>query len=565
MILLVLVILSQVRFDCVLPESIGIDSILGTPAVVDYNKDGHLDFFSTVVYLNDGTGRFTKLSQARWSSGRILCFGDYDRDGYPDIITNRRVNVGTENDTCFVLLYRNSGPPDFNLVDVSSQAGLGYPILDRDLNDVGFLDFDNDGWLDFYISSYEFPANSAQGWPDYLFHNNGNGTFTDVSDASGVSAQWLCSRGVSFADFDEDGDCDIFVSVYRLQPNLLWQNIGNGQFIDVAADKGVQGLYIGGWFGHNIGAAWGDYNNDGYLDLFSPITHHPGYPGDSTGHLWKNNGPTNWDFTDYFAGSGIRNSEIGSAPSWADYDNDGDLDLYWVNLYGYPYGYGWLYRNEGNDSFTDVTIEAGLHHYQRKNYALWADLNEDGFLDIFIPRYDGSNYYYEFWINNAANSNHWLQIDLEGVNSSKEGIGARINLFAGNLRVVREVLHNGGHGYGSPFVARQHFGLGTNPLIDSLTIRWSSQINEVYYNVPVDTIITLREGQGAIKEVANRKKISQSSIPTIFTTKSLEKIGDFIVYDCDGRKVNSKRAFKSGVYFIKYLSNEKFGKLVILK
>jgi hypothetical protein len=485
--------------------TLGVDEIAGSPSFVDYNSDGVLDFWAGYAYINDGEGNLTKFPQSNWGGGRVVCFGDYDNDGYPDILTTRRISVSDSLDTCYILLYRNQGPPDYAVEDVSLDVGLTDTILDRDLPDVAWLDYDNNGWLDFYVSSYEFPVNSAVGHADYLYHNNGNGTFTDVSEQAGVNIQSVCSRGISVGDFDNDGDADIFVSVYRLQRNLLWENQGDGTFTDVAEEKGVIGEGSLMYKGHNIGACWGDYNNDGYLDLFTPITHHAGYPGDSTNHLWANDGPPDWAFTDHIWESDILSAEIGSAPSWADYDSDGDLDLYWVNLYGTPGAQGWLYRNEGDNKFSDVTAAVGLKNWERKNLAIWGDINGDGFLDVYLPYPDHNSIY----ISDASTGNHWIVLNLKGSQSNLcaqedksnvSAIGARITVWAGDLMVMRELAPGAGNGYGSPFNHFQHFGLGTRNHIDSMIVSWPSGLLQRFDQVPVDKTLHLTEG-GALEGI----------------------------------------------------------------
>ncbi|MCK4333713.1 VCBS repeat-containing protein [candidate division WOR-3 bacterium] len=490
---------AEIHFTEVDIATLGVDEIAGSPSFVDYNSDGILDFWAGYAYINDGYGNFTKLPESRWGGGRVVCFGDYDNDGYPDILTTRRISVSDSLDTCFILLYRNQGPPDYGVEDVSLGAGLTDTILNRDLVDVAWLDYDSDGWLDFYVSSYEFPVNSAVGHPDYLYHNQGDGTFSDVSVQAGVTIRALCSRGISVGDFDNDGEVDIFVSVYRLQRNILWQNQGDGTFTDVAEEKGVIGEGTLFSKGHNIGACWGDYNNDGYLDLFTPITHHPGYPGDSTNHLWANDGPPGWAFTDYIWESGIYNAEIGSAPAWADYDSDGDLDLYWVNLYGSPGQQSWLYRNDGDNKFTDVSAATGIKTWKGTSYSLWGDINGDGFLDAYIPHSEGK----KFFISDAGNDNHWLLLNLQGdtsglramgEKSNFSAIGARVTVRAGDLTVMRELAPSAGNGYGSPFNHFLHFGLGAHEEIDSVVIRWPSGLRERYSATPVDTCLTIIEG-----------------------------------------------------------------------
>ncbi|MBN2380192.1 VCBS repeat-containing protein [candidate division WOR-3 bacterium] len=500
-----------VEFEAVDIADLGIDELAGSASFVDYNSDGYLDFWAGYAYLNDGTGHFTKLTNSKWAGGEIVCWGDCNSDGYPDALTSKTVWIDTtpRKDTCWIILYENTGPPDFKLVDVSEKVGLGFPILDRDLNDPAWLDYDGDGLLDFFYSSYEFvPLNSEEDLPywsgheDYLFRNTGAG-FQDVSDAAGIRAggtDTLCARGVSIADFDNDGDVDIFVSVYRLQPNILWQNQGDGTFINVAQEAGVIGIYDEGYYGHNIGAAWGDYTNDGYLDLFTPITHHPGYAGDPTGHLWSSDGPPSWTFTDLFAVSGMENTEIGSAPIWGDYDNDGDLDLYWLNLYGQGGKQGWLYRNDGDNKFTDASAEAGTKTWGSKSYVVWADIDHDGKLDLYSP-YTTSTGTYRIILMNTAERGHWLELDFEGSESNSSGIGTRVSAFCGGQLVMREAAPSCGNGYGSMYVSRQHLGLGEYETIDSVIIRWPKGRIDRIHNLAPDRVIGMVEGPPSAPEV----------------------------------------------------------------
>jgi len=572
-VLMSLLLPAEVYFTDVPVSERGIDQLSGSATFTDYNADGIIDFWAGYAYLNDGEGNFTKEPQSGWGGGRIVCFGDYDNDGYPDILTTRRINVDENNDTCYILLYRNLGPPDWGVQDVSVEVGLTDTILNRDLVDVAWLDYDADGWLDFYISSYEFPMST--GHEDYLYHNNGDGTFTDVSQEAGVQVRTLCSRGVSVGDFNDDNQIDIFVSVYRLQRNMLFENAGNGTFVDVAAEKGVMGEGGLMYKGHNIGACWGDFDNDGYMDLFTPITHHPGYPGDSTNHLWISDGPPDWSFTDHIWETGIINAEIGSAPSCPDYDNDGDLDIFWVNLYGTPGAQGWLYSNEGDYTFTDVTLDVGLKNWKRKNYALWADINSDGFLDAYIP-YEGSN---SFFISDAGNENHWLTVNLKGKGPAQGGsnltaIGARVTCWVKGKPVMRELAPSAGNGYGSPFNHFLHFGLGDNYWIDSLIVRWPSGSVQRFYTESADRVVYLTEG-GAIYGIEEEpERLIETVVLNVESKLFTERIRFSVqglnentvgIFDASGRMLAAvdmlkgegewrpSRDVSPGVYFVKLL------------
>ncbi|MEO0049526.1 MAG: CRTAC1 family protein [candidate division WOR-3 bacterium] len=555
---LVTAAIAQVQFTRRTPAELGIDTVFSyiSNSFVDYDRDGWLDFFSFVVYRNEGTGHFRRLDSTRIFEAELCDWADFDGDGLPDMLTNRKYG-GNTYDTNFILIYRNEGPPDWTLRNIADSLGLGREetIFDRDLVDPCWFDYDGDGWLDFYLTSYEWPYNSGQGRPDYLFHSEAGERFTDVSESAGVAAVALCSRGASLFDFDEDGDVDIFVAVYRLQPNLLWQNNGDGTFTDVAEEKGVQGLYIGGYYGHNIGAAIADYNNDGHLDIFTPITHHTGYPGDSTGHLWINNGPPNWDFTCHFAGSGLVNTEIGANPTCGDFDNDGDVDIVYTNLYGAPAPNTYLFRNDGNLHFTDVTDSVGLTPRMRTNYTYFVDYNNDGFLDVFWARYDGSTYHYEFF-ENGGNSNHWLELDLVGNYPNTNAIGARIDAWAGELYLVREVLHNQGMHYGDAFIARQHLGLGGASRVDSLIIRWPDRTSQRLYNLPVDTILQITQSQPGVEEK------SPITLPVRFVNKTALSGINGLLFDVTGRRTNPI-GVKAGIFYLRTPDSNRWVKLVL--
>ncbi len=533
---------------------LGIDASLGNACFMDINNDGWIDIFAGTGYINNKDNTFTKLESCRCDVRGRIAQADINGDEYPDILAIHRIERGKET----VRLFLNQGPPDFSFLEISEEAGLVYTMSNRDLVDIGWFDADNDGDLDFYVTSYEYPVNSAVGHEDYLFFNKGDNTFEDVSEEKGIETLALCSRGLSFSDYDLDGDVDIFVSVYRLQPNILWENHSGDSFIDVAGDKGVKGIYSGGYYGHNIGAAWGDVDNDGDMDIFTPITHHSGYPGDYTNHLWVNMGPPEWVFEDRITDSGLRNVEIGSSPSWVDFDNDGDLDLYYVNLYGAPAPGGWLFRNDGNYKFTDVTTDVGLIDYHRKNWAIWVDINNDGFMDGLIPRYTGSEWIYEFFINSADNGNHYIEVDLRSKDSlNRYGIGTKLYVYTDTLIVYREVLHNAGHGYGSPFFPRQHFGLGKHELIDSLVIIWNSGLREVYHDLPVDTIYKFIEGESGIGTSGGEERREQR----IYILKSIEQLNieKFLIYDINGRVVEKDAG--PGVYFL--VEDDRITKIIV--
>ncbi|MEO0245051.1 MAG: FG-GAP-like repeat-containing protein, partial [candidate division WOR-3 bacterium] len=377
-----------------------------------------------------------------------------------------------------------------------------------------------------------------------------DGTFTDVTGTA-IPFDTRCGRGVEWCDYDNDGDADIYVSNYRLQPNFLYRNNGNGTFTDVAGSAGVAGSY------HSYGSAWGDYDNDGDFDLIMPNIHD--YP-----RLYRNNG--NGTFTEVTSSAGLYIYGEYSAGLWFDYDNDGDLDLYLMQFYdGY---FTKLMRNNGNGTFTDVTSQAGVG-VEDCNSAIVGDFNNDGFLDLFV-NYNRDGTYRgrpRLYKNNGETGYHWVEIETEGSVSNRDGIGTRIEVFTGSLKQIREVMA-GGEG-GSQHMKRVHFGLGSYVVIDSIVVKWPSGVIDKIYNLPADTILHLVEGSTNLKEVVFAKKAIKKI--NIFRNKIEIKIfneklitPEVSLINSIGEKVKTskkwdssnlyiypiKEKFKRGVYFI---------------
>jgi len=315
----------------------------------DYNNDGYVDLFVTnrnVLYHNNGDGTFTDITAEAgglWWGGEGVAWGDYDNDGDLDLYTSDWTNGDS--------LYSNEG--DGTFTDVTAQAGLRDPGHGQT---VAWGDYDNDGDLDLYI------ANSEED-PNLLYRNEGNGTFTDVTDQAQVTSTGYNS-GVAWGDYDNDGDLDLYVT--NSGTNHLFQNQGNGLFVHRAAELGVTAATYGG----RHGVAWGDYDNDGDLDLT--------ISAEGTAVLFRNDGEP---FTDVTASAGLDSAGIGGqGVAWGDYDNDGWLDLYVTSDDGSA-----LYHNNGDGTFTDVTIAAGVASGSDNWGAAWGDCDNDGDLDQYCP------------------------------------------------------------------------------------------------------------------------------------------------------------------------------------
>jgi hypothetical protein len=437
----------------------------------DYDGDGWEDLLldGRMLWRNQGDGTFRDVSSQAGisgSGGHGGVWADFDNDGDLDFYTNVRADDARD------LLWRNKG--DGTFVEIGAQAG---DIWDRlPTEGVAWGDYDDDGFVDLYVANYETAsvdpdAELGIGTEDYLYHNNGDGTFTDVSSRSGIELDGdpLCGRGVVWADYDDDGDLDIYVSNYRLDPNLLWRNDGDGTFTNVARDARVEGYGVeqagSVRFGHTIGSDFGDYDNDGDMDLYVSNLAHPRFIMFSDKSMLMNN-RGDGSFIDRFYGSGIAYCETSSDPSWADFDNDGDLDLFYTAVYE-DVG-SRLFRNTGS-RFEDATGETGASVENGWGTG-WCDYDHDGDLDLAVGSGSGFRL-----LENDGNDNHWFQVELEATWDNTAAIGARVRIDAGGDRQVRDV--KGGRGTTSQDMLACHFGLGDHRGDVDVSVRWPGDRN----------------------------------------------------------------------------------------
>ena len=389
----------------------------------DYNSDGYEDILlnGSILFKNNGDGTFANVTDEAGitaipgANGGV--WGDFDNDGYLDFYTFAS-GPGT-----FDRFWRNNR--DGTFMDFTTTAVKNpdpYPT-----EAAAWGDYDNDGFIDIYVANHEKPllttVNRARCLPDRLLRNNGNRTFTDVSAVAGiVSLENMCGRGVNWGDYDNDGDLDIYVANYRLDPNFLWRNNGDGTFTNVAAETGVEGSEQEGYYGHSIGAEWGDYDNDGELDLFVSNLAHPRYIGTSNkSMLLENQGAPDFKFIDRFGNSGVRFEETSADPSFADYDNDGILDLYFTSTYSGRKSF--FYKGNGEGTFIDDTWLSGVRVDNGWGNA-FADYDNDGDLDLLVTGSDGVRLF-----RNDGNDNHWIHVQVVGRESNRAGIGARVTVM----------------------------------------------------------------------------------------------------------------------------------------
>lgn len=467
-----------------------------------------LTFFS-LIYSQPYFQKITTGPIATDISSTTQCaWGDYNDDGYQDLV------VIPYNDLCWpcsypILIYKNNGngtfTRDINVIGQQVIFGSG----------TAWGDYDNDGKLDLYITRYFSTKNM-------LFHNDGNGNFTNVTDAGSIVSDANSSTGCSWGDYNKDGWLDLFVSNGENQNDALYKNNGNGTFTRVINDP----IVLDG--AESRGCSWGDYNNDGWPDMFV-VT----YDGEND-MLYRNN--ANGTFTRIYNSGATNDGRWGSGCSWTDYDNDGWLDLYVTNnnaanaLYhneqngtftlsgtlpsfenGYSYTANW--GDFDNDGWIDLFIPKGhlglnalLRNLNGTNFIKivndivgmeggasdaggWADYNNDGKLDLYVTRGSEQTLSPGYLYKNINTTGNYITVNLKGCSLNKSAIGARIIISDGNIKMLREV--SGGNS--SQSMLRQHFGLGSITNIDSIIIYWTTGNVQKLTNLPVNQILTINE------------------------------------------------------------------------
>jgi hypothetical protein len=455
----------------------------------DFNNDGYLDLFvvnnrstnnNNYLYMNNGNGTFTKVTTGIIVNDGGSSYGctaaDYDNDGYIDLF------VANYNQNNF--LYHNNG--DGTFTKITSGA-----IVNDGGNSTGcaWADYDKDGFVDLFV------CNRNQ--PNFLYHNNGNGTFTKITTGAIVTNN-SNSGGCAWCDYDNDGYPDLFVANAGPAADFLYHNNGNGTFTQITSDPIVLDVL------NSSGGSWGDYNNDGYMDLF--VT--GGVIGTSNDRLFRNNG--NGTFTKILSDPIVANNHWAGGSSWGDFNKDGFQDMF---VSGYD-GINYLFVNNGNGSFTQIDTGIIVTDASYKEGAGWCDYDNDGNLDLFAARnnfFGGINCLY----HNNGNSNKWLNIKCVGMVSNKSGIGAKVYLKAvisGNtITQMREISSQTGGSISGENMLNAYFGLGNTTIIDSIIIKWPSGIVDRYGQIQTNRFMTAIEGQSL-----NNTQFNANIVPTEF-------------------------------------------------
>jgi hypothetical protein len=497
------------------------ETMISGIGLIDYDNDGYLDIFFingaalpslkkespkyyNRLFHNNHDGTFTDVTEKAGLAGdgydMGVAIGDFDNDGWQDIY----VASVTKNH-----LYRNNG--DGTFTDVTDKAGVGVPSYKGAKmwsTAAGWLDYNNDGKLDLFVSNYcrwevnKDPVCLSGGrlraychpkfyepLPSTLYRNNGDGTFTNVSNETGISKKLGKGMGVAFNDYDRDGFIDIFVANDNM-PNLLFHNLKGRAFEEVAMDEGVayseNGKAVSG-----MGAEFRDLDNDGLPDIWHTAVELETFP------LFRNRG--NAIFFDVTGRSGLARSTLemsGWSNGVADFDNDGLKDLFVARSnvldniaefssrkYAEPNS---IFRNLGNMMFEEVTAQAGPDMQVADAYrgAVIGDLFNDGHMDVVVTVLNGKA---KILRNVTSNSNNWVAFQLVGTKSNRMGIGAQLKVTTEDGNTQYDIVSTSA-GFAASRDPRAHFGLGSFKLVKELEVRWPSGVRQVLKDLPANQI-----------------------------------------------------------------------------
>ena len=462
----------------------------------DYDNDGDEDIVAVgtyqphVLYRNNGNGTFTNVAEqagiADPRGGWGSLFADYDNDGYLDLYITRGGWSGAAENT----LYHNNG--DGTFTDVTHTAGVPDP---QSSFCAAWADYDNDGYLDLYIADGVIGDGAA----NVLYRNNGDGTFTNIAESAGV-ANTGNSLGTAWGDYDKDGYIDLHVVNFG-QSNVLYRNNGDGTFTDVTPTTGMTLPVTDAFVTFFL-----DVDNDADLDIFisnsgsfqafiaGQITGAAPHDGDRQ-VLYRNNG--DGTFTDVTRESGLYHAFGAMGANFGDIDSDGYLDIYLAT--GAPQmgrlERDALFRNNGDGTFTDATLALGLGNIGKGHGVTFGDVDTDGDVDIYVPV--GGAFIGDQWHNlfyqNTGTGNNWLTLKLVGVKSNRDGIGAKVTLRVGDSVIYREV--SGGCGFGSTNSLSLEIGLGKHTKVDTLEIVWPSGQVDTHRNLSVNQKRVITEGK----------------------------------------------------------------------
>ena len=493
--------------------------------VADFDGDGQQDIYfvngrdlyhrgvnvRNALYRNNGDGTFTDITDNAGVPGTgygMGCvWGDYDNDGFPDLFVSQ---YGRN------VLYHNNGNGTFtDITDKAKVGGTDFGTLFH--SGAVFFDYDRDGRLDLYVAGYvnleagprycpllgvqsSCPPSAYKGSAGILYHNNGDGTFTNVTEAAGVYTPDGKGLAVGVGDYDNDGWPDLFVANDGMVA-YLFHNEHNGKFSEVGLTSGMAVTARGNTMAAMC-IALGDYDNDGWLDLYISDFQK------SSDHLWHNDHQGGYWEVSYEAGIERPTHDVLSfGGGFFDYDNDGWLDLFIANGHVYPEveqadprthfkQTNTLFHNEGNGKLVETSAQAGdgfKKPYVGRGVA-FADFDNDGFVDVVI----GNNGDPPLLLHNSGgNGNHFVNFRLVGTKSNRDAIGSRIRIVAGGLSQMHEIA--GGGSYISQSDLRANFGLGKTTRVETVEINWPSGLRQVFHDIEPDKFYLIEEGKDQLE------------------------------------------------------------------
>jgi len=470
----------------------------------DINNDHFLDLFiphaytdrSNLLFLNNGDGTFTQITEGPVvtdiSTSSSCSFGDFDNDGFLDLFVQNWNGYNSH-------LYMNNGDGSFNKVTTGIIVNDGGWSFNSSV-----VDYDNDGNLDVYVDNGSFTTFVED---NSLYRGHGDGTFTKITTGDPVNDGEHC-LGSSWCDYDNDNDQDLFTAnsdpfAYIGINNFLYENNGDGTFTKLTESIVANDSSI------STGGSWGDYDNDGDFDLFVS-----NWNGENN-HLYNNNG--DGTFTRVTDGDIVNDGGNSVHGAWGDYDNDGDLDIYVTNDWNEN---NYLYRNDGGGTFVRITEGDIVSGGGRSNGATWVDYDNDGYLDMYVPNGqmnpDQSNFLYR---NNALSGYNWINVKCVGTVSNTSAIGTKVRAKATVLgQPVRQLREVSGHqGFNAQESFNVEFGLGDAPAVDSLVFWWPSGTLDIYTDVDINQFYLATEGTGLDIIETSTGSEPHNSLPGAFT------------------------------------------------
>ncbi|MHC4640264.1 MAG: CRTAC1 family protein [Planctomycetota bacterium] len=502
-----------------------VESVSSGLAIFDYDGDGDEDIYflngaalkgtkydvppKNALYRNEGGWKFTDVTEIAgvgdMGFGLGVTAGDYDNDGDLDLYIN---NYGPN------VLYRNNG--DGTFTDVTKQAGVanGHKVGAAAF----FLDMDKDGDIDLFVANYlnftyqNHLMRTSKGMPKYagpmdfppmpndLFRNNGDGTFTNVSRESGVAEHKGWGMGGVCADYDNDGDTDVYIA-NDVAANFLFENDGTGRFEEVALITGLAYDLQGDEHG-SMGIDCADYDNDGSLDFYETC-----YAREFA-TLYRNMGDNTFEDVTMLTGAGTGTLlHVTWGNGFADFDNDGYRDIFiacghlqdnveFHNDMETTLAKNIILKNNGKGKFVDVSDHSGngMKVKLRSRGAALDDLDNDGDIDIVILN---SRREPTILRNDSLSKGNWLQIRLRAVETNRDGVGAHVKVVSGDMTLLDEV--HSGRGYQSHYGTRLHFGLGESRKVDRIEVKWIGGGMDVFKDVKVNQLVTLTEGSSKVE------------------------------------------------------------------